>query len=219
MKSDESQIYANEIGTDKKQFVFQGRRKEILGWDKENSIVLYTMFDKIYAFDLVHRQRQIINLPFKEVIVFAYNKSGIMFYHKNQEEKDPGIMLFDPQKGEQKGLIEGKKTALVVSYNQDLSKLIFFVPQNPSSEMGEGELYLFEADTANVVKLTRDKGRRVIMDKNLALQWSPDGKYFVYEKVRMKHGDIKKSELWIAGSGKNELFKKQAGNPVWGSIK
>ncbi|MCE1247946.1 MAG: hypothetical protein LWY06_14985 [Firmicutes bacterium] len=219
MKSDESQIYAAEIGTDKKQFVFQGRRKEILGWDKENSVVLYTMFDKIYAFDLVHRQRQIINLPFKEIIVFAYNKSGIMYYNKNQEEKETGIMLFDPQKGEQKGLVEGKKTAFVVTYNQDLSKLIFFVPQNPANDMGEGELYLFESDNATVVKLTRDRGDRVVKEKNLALQWSPDGKYFVYEKVRMKHGDVKKSEIWIAGDGKNEQLRKQAGNPVWGVIK
>jgi len=216
---EKSIIYASLIGNKKKQFVFQGIRKNIIGWDSQNPIVLYSMFDRIYAFDLVNRRRQRINLPFKDIFVVAYNKNGLLYYNLNQTEEDQGILLFDPQSGEQKKVIDKKKSAFLVSYNQDLSKIVFFCPSRYGDDMGHGELYLLDGGTGEAVKLTNDIGRRVMFEKNMNLQWSPDGKYFVYEKLRIKFSKIKRSDIWIAGEGKNEQLRKHAGNPVWGVIK
>lgn len=217
--TEESQIYVSEIEGDNKFFVFQGAHKAILGWDRKNPVLLYTMFDKIYAFDVINRQRQIIRLPFKNVVVVAYNSSGILYYNKNQEEETPGIMLYDPQGGEEKRLIETKKTAYLVTQNEDSSKLIFFAPLQDGKDWQEGDLYLFESEKGEAAKLTRDVGRRVMMDNNFSLQWSPDGKYFAYQKLKMKHSKIKRSDIWIAGEGKDDRLKVHAGIPVWGNIK
>lgn len=216
---DKSKIYAARVGNKKKQFVFQGIRKNIIGWDSKNPTVLYSMFDVIYAFDIVKRRRQKIKLPFKNIFVVAYNKNGLLYYNLDQSEKDQGIFLFDPQSGEQKQIIENKKNAYLVTYNKDLSKIVFFCPKKFGDDMGNGELYLFEGSTGEAKKLTNDMGKRVIFKKNMNLQWSPDGKYFVYEKVKIKFSQIKRSDIWIAGEGKNERLRKHAGNPVWGVIK
>lgn len=216
---DKSRIYAARVGNKKKQFVFQGVRKNIIGWDSNNPTVMYSMFDRIYAFDIVNRRRQRINLPFKDIFVIAYNKTGLLYYNLDQEEKDPGILLFDPQSGEQKQVIEKKKSAYLVTYNKNLSKVVFFCPTKFGDDMGHGELYLFESGTGEATKLTNDMGKRVILEKNMNLQWSPDGKYFVYEKLKIKFSQIKRSDIWIAGEGKNERLRKRACNPVWGVIK
>ena len=217
----ESQIYAGKITDKKARFVFQGRRKDILGWNRENPVVLYSKFDKIYAFDVINRYRQIIRLPsgFRDVFVIAYNNMGLLYYNKNQEENDKGILLLDPNSGEQKALIESDKTAYLVTYNRDRSKLVFFAPTKMYDDLGHGELYLFESKTGEATKLTRETGKRILVDKTLNYQWSPDGKYFVYERLKMKFTNIKRSDLWVAGEGKNDQLMKRSGNPVWGVLK
>jgi len=210
-----SQIYASKVGEEKGNFVFQGRYKDILGWNADAPVILYSMFDKIYAFNVSSRHRQIINLPFRSVVVVAYMKSGLIYYNKDQEENDSGIMIYDPQSGEQKQLIEPKKTAYLVTYNKDMTKIVFFAPDKMNDDMGHGQLYLFESKTGEAKSITRDLGRRVLLEKNMSLQWSPDGKYFVYEKLKMKFTNIKRSDIWISGEGKNERLKKRSGNPVW----
>lgn len=220
-KSEESQIYAGKVNEEKGNLVFQGKRKDILGWSSEQPVVLYSKFDKIYAFDVVNRLRQIIRLPagFSEVFVIAYNNSGLLYYHKNQEEKDKGLLLLDPNTGEQKALIETDKTAYLVTYNKDMSKLVFFAPSKMNDDLGHGELYLFESKTGEATKLTKDMGNRLLLNRNLSFQWSPDGKYFIYERLKMKHGNIKRADIWVAGEGKNDQLIKRGGNPVWGELK
>ena len=220
-KSNESQIYACKISDEKGSFVFQGRRKDILGWNDEQPVVMYSKFDKIYAFDVVNRFRQIIRLPagFSNVFVIAYNKTGLLYYNKNQEENDKGLLLLDPNTGEQKALIETDKTAYLVTYNQDMSKMVLFAPTKMNDDLGHGELYLYESKTGEATKLTRDMGNRILLNRNLSFQWSPDGKYFIYEKLRMKYADIKRADIWVAGEGKNDQLIKRGGNPVWGELK
>lgn len=215
-KSEESRIYVSEIGEDNRQFVFQGTIRNVLGWDQQASVVLYSMFDKIYAFDVKNRQRQIINLPLKNVFIVAYDSTGLLYHNLDQEERQSGILLYNPESGEEKPLIESKKTAYVVTQNNDSSKLVFFVPTRPGDDMGEGDLYLFEGRKGEAVKLTRDIGKRVLTKKNLDLQWSPDGKYFVYEQLRLRFSQIRRADLWIAGEGRNDRLKPHAANPSWG---
>lgn len=210
-----SEIYCGLPG-EKGQYVFEGRMNQVLNWEKENDVVMYGLNDKIFGYHLMTRARQTFVLPFKDVYIVSLAYPSILYCFNDPEEHSPGLKIYDPEGNEQKDIIEEKKWFIQVSHNQDQDKTIVFNPSKAKDYLGEGDLYLIETKSGKSTKLTKDVGRRVLREINMDNQWSPDGKYFIYEKVRLKHSDIKKSEIFIAGEGKDEKLLKQAGHPVWG---
>lgn len=217
---DKSEVYGGEIG-EKGRYVFDGRMKDVLAWDRKTGSVVYTFKDKIYSYRIHPRERQIYNLPFKDVVVVSFSSPSLIFYYENQEENRKGLILFDPEVQEQKTLIDKKVVAREVTHNPERDKFIIFVPDRHDDFMGEGKLYLVEAKKGEATELTRDVGRRIFKRYNMSNQWSPDGKYFAYEKLRLKYSNFKKSEIFIAGEGKNEKlirdmkFFRQPALPTW----
>ncbi len=218
------EVYGGLLGK-KGNYVYDGRLTHFLSWDVEKEVVTYEIHDKIYSFDVIERYRQLFRLPFKDVKIVSFGYPYLVYYYKDQENKKKGILLYDPKSNEQTAVIDKKAIAFQIGYNVTHDKFLVFVPRDPKKIMGEGDVYLIEGNTGEATKLTRDVGYRVFNVINYNNQWSPDGKYIVYEKIRLKYSKYKKSEIFIAGEGKNEKFIKKMrffrhpANPTWGSIK
>jgi len=210
-----SEVWGGEPG-EKGVYVFHGRVSQVLGWDKNSPAVMYFINDKIYGFELVSRARQIFNLPFDDVTVIAFGYPSILYF-KNLSDEDEagGLKLYDPERREQEDVIDGKKLFLRVASNKEDTRHIVFVPQRNNDPLGEGDLYFVNTSDATSTKLTKDIGRRVLLENNLSHNFSPCGKYFVYEKLRLRFSNIKRSELWIVGGEKETKLIDRAGHPVW----
>jgi hypothetical protein len=211
-----SEIYCGPPG-EKGQYVFEGRMNQTLNWDKENDVVMYGLNDKILGYHVETRSRQTFVLPFKDVYIVALAYPSILYCFNDTEEHSPGLKIYDPEGNEQKDIIEDKKSFIQVTHNQPQDKVVVFNPSKPGNFLGEGELFLIETKSGKSTKLTKDSGRRVLTEINMDNQWSPDGMYFIYEKVKLKNSSVKKSEIYIAGEGKDEKLLKQAAHPVWGN--
>jgi hypothetical protein len=209
-----SEVYGGPPG-EKGNYIFHGKLANVIGWDRKSPVLLYYANDKIFGYELLNRIRQTFNLPFSDISVVHFGMSCILYYYPDYEEKSAGLKIYDPERSERTDIIEEKKVFVPVTTNQDNMKLVVFVPQKPKDIMGEGELYLVEIKEAKATKLTKERGYRVFREINMDNQWSPDGKYFVYDKVSMKFSSVKKSEIFIAGEGKDEKLIKQAGHPIW----
>lgn len=224
-ETSESEVYGGLIG-EKGRYIFDGHISNILCWDMVQDAIIYSVSDKIYGYSLEDRSRQIIPLPFKDVSVISFGASEILYKNRDQENNMPGLHIFDPETNEQKTLDDKKGIAVEVTHNMDRSKFVIFAPSKSNNLMGEGDLYLVESRDAKVTKLTKDSGNRIFNVINMNYQWSPDGKYFVYEKLKLSGQKAKKSELYIVGEGKNEVLLKSKktsfnyfSNPTWGELK
>jgi Tol biopolymer transport system component len=220
--SDKNEIFAGKIDGEGR-YVFTGKILNVLSWEAKNDVLLYSFDDKIHGYDVNSRERQLIKLPFKDVNVVAYCYPTLLYYQMKENESQ-GLQLFDPERNEQKEVVDSKKTFYLVTSNGPHDKVIVFAPDKANNLMGEGELFLVETKKGESIKLTKDLGRRVFNEISMRNQWSPDGKYFVYEKMRLKKQRLRKSDIYIAGEGKDEkLFQKGKpyGNfamPTWGEI-
>ena len=212
--NNKSEVRGGEPG-DKGLYVFHGRVSQVLGWDQKSPAVLYFSNDKILGYEVVNRARQIFNLPFQGITVVGFGYPSILYFYNDTEENDSGLKLYDPERKEKEDVIDNKKFFIKAASNRDDSKFIIFVPRKKNNPLGEGEVYFVDSKTATSTKLTRDTGRRVLLELNLNNNFSPDGKYFIYEKLKLKYSNIKRSDLWIIGGKKEVKLMDRAGHPVW----
>lgn len=214
------EVYGGNIG-EKGNYIFTGGMDMILSWQAEKDVIIYSKKSKLLWYKLDNRQRQIVNLHLKDIKVIAFAGSTVVYVNTNFEVKEPAMMIYDPDRNVQDSLLDGKKGGIFISHNKNMDKILIFIPRNLKKPMEEGDLYFVDVQKGKAEKLTRDVGERLINRTDLSQQWSPDGKFFVYEKMRLKHSKFKKSEVFVAGEDKNEKLIKTPGIfrepafPVW----
>ncbi|MFP4497369.1 MAG: hypothetical protein ACLFQV_04090 [Vulcanimicrobiota bacterium] len=219
-----SEVHGGNIG-EEGNYVFTGRMTDVLSWDKDINAVLYGINDKLYGFDLDNRGRQIIPLRFKKIEIIAYGSSTMIFHYKNPDEDGEGLNIYDTEVGEQNTIIDKVKGARKVSMNKAGDKIIIFIPMDPDRFLWEGDLYFIDFRQGTANKITKDLGQRIFREINMDYQWSPDGKYFVYDNIRMRYSKPKKTELFMTeGKEKpHKMWKKkffdQLLYPTWAELK
>jgi hypothetical protein len=221
---EKSDVFGGEIGQ-QGNYVYTGRISNIAGWDPVNEVVAFAVNDKIVLYQLETRQRQIMNLPFRGSKIVGFGFSSILYFNPRRNENVGDLMLFDPERGEQKEIIDNKKGCILVSHNNKLNKFVVFIPADPKNLKGEGDLYMVDIQKGESKKLTRELGRRIFQEINMNNQWSPDGNHFVFENLTFKHAQLKRAEVWVTTN--QEKSRKMMQNwkhyhsyayPIWGKI-
>jgi Tol biopolymer transport system component len=221
---EKSEVFGGEIGQ-QGNYVYTGRISSVLGWDPDNEVVAYAVNDKIVLYHVESRQRQVMNVPFKDSRMVAFGFSSILYFNRRRGENVGDLMLFDPERGEQKEVIENKRDCILVTYNDKQDKFVVFVPSSENNPMGEGVLYLVDIRKGESKKLAADLGHRIFQEINMDNQWSPDGNHFVFENLTFKRSQLRRGEVWVTTN--QEKSRKMMSDwknynefayPVWAKI-